>query len=243
MAVVAVTQFCAIIPDKGDNKMRKLFIAVCMLFLVAGGAQAYVANLYVGGSSNSVPLTNNTSPGGGSFDPSTLNGVSLPWVYCIGLNTSITIPGTYDKTWVDNTTGMVYDNGFNGGSLGLNQVPNAGQVAWLLTQYATGGADQTHQVALQAAIWHVIESVDLKTTSSAWSLYDSYLTALGSNTADTSNFLWLSPAKTGVYNPGTTDLYHYQALIPPNPVPIPPAFWLMGSGFLGLIAIRRRFKK
>ena len=28
-----------------------------------------------------------------------------------------------------------------------------------------------------------------------------------------------------------------------NPVPIPPAAWLLGSGLIGLVAIRRRFKK
>jgi len=32
-------------------------------------------------------------------------------------------------------------------------------------------------------------------------------------------------------------------LTPTNPVPIPPAAWLLGSGLIGLVAVRRRFKK
>ena len=28
-----------------------------------------------------------------------------------------------------------------------------------------------------------------------------------------------------------------------NPVPIPPAFWLLGSGLLGIVGVRRRFKR
>jgi hypothetical protein len=49
MAIVAVTLSWPIIAEKGVNKMRKVvFFTVCMLFLLAGGAQA--SYLYLGGS-------------------------------------------------------------------------------------------------------------------------------------------------------------------------------------------------
>ena len=78
----------------------------------------------------------------------------------------------------------------------------------------------------------MIESI---LTINQYNRYTAYLNALGdNNTGNVSNFLWISPGKTA-------DTLTYQGLV--APVPVPATFWLLGSGLLGLVAIRRRFKK
>jgi hypothetical protein len=215
--------------ERRDDMIKRAFwgpiVLGVFLLLFASRAQAdFSADLYLGADFNWIPLTSGTL-GGGSIGPSTLNGVALPWVYCIGRVTTVYVPGDYGQTYVNTTTGMVYDNQF-GPANSLNQVFNAPQVAFLLATYAGKGEDQ---VALQAAIWHVIDpTVSLSNTSGSYADYLAYLTGVGSG--DPSQFEWLSP---GI---GTQ---YYQGLI--TAVPIPAAVWLLGSGLLGLVG-RRRFR-
>ncbi|MGD0237636.1 MAG: VPLPA-CTERM sorting domain-containing protein [Syntrophorhabdales bacterium] len=232
--------------------MRKVFLfAVCMLLLVAGGARADL--LYLGPDFSS-PIygyengsSTLTSVGGGSIDPSTLNGNPLPWVYCVGLFTTVGVPGTYNNTGV--TT-----NGYVNGAL----VNNAGAIAWLLANYAQSGQGGA-QIALQAAIWSVEYPVGgggqtyaFDTTTGSGQMnstasisdYESIMSAvIGSGTlvnpqesGTISNYAWLSPGITG-------DSTLYQGLVTQSPVPIPAAVWLLGSGLIGLAGIRRRFTK
>jgi len=49
-----------------------------------------------------------------------------------------------------------------------------------------------------------------------------------------------------IYNTSLTELYLTASIGPlaaTNPVPVPPTVWLLGSGLVGLAAIRRRMKK
>jgi len=49
-----------------------------------------------------------------------------------------------------------------------------------------------------------------------------------------------------IYNPSLTNFYLTASIGPlaaTNPVPIPPPVWLLGSGLVGLVAIRRKFRK
>lgn len=233
--------------------MKKvLFLAVCVLFLAAGAAQAdslYLSNSYNG----AIPLDLNGTPwesaGGGSLQGATLNGASLPWVYCVGLTTIVYVPGTYDQTYV-NTAGQVYDNDF-GPATSLHNVPAAGQVAWLLSNYANGATTAVEQVALQAAIWHVISAapgggyqslggiVSLDSSSSAYGnsttpgTYEYDLAQLGANTGTISNFYWMTPGQ------GSPVAYS-QGLV--APVPLPPSLLLLAPGLLGLVGMRKRVK-
>jgi hypothetical protein len=224
--------------------MRKVLIFTALLvFLLAGLAQAdFTGDLNLGGTFNSVPIMvdgKSVTEGGGSIITSYLNGTALPWVYCIGMDTVVYVPSDYNQTYVNTTTGKVYDNGF-GGLHDLNQVANAGQVAWLLASYAN--SPTVDQVALQAAIWHVINPghIGLDTTSAGDPYradYNAYLTALGSNTGDTTQFLWMSPANGTLDDDG--GLHHYQGLV--TQVPIPGAVWLLGSGLAALLGLRRKY--
>src|SRR5208337_600395 len=111
-----------------------------MLFLVAGLAQA--DTLVLGGSYTHgiVMDTDGTytfsggatqsTVGGGSIDPSTLNGVALPYVYCIDLFTQINVPGTYNA--IVTTNGTIYSNSSTLPGLVFSAAP---QIAWLLSTY------------------------------------------------------------------------------------------------------------
>ena len=118
---------------------------------------ATCGSLALGGTYNTFTIDENGSPagsvGGGSILPSSLNGVSLAWVYCVGLFTDVGVPATYDDTPVSSTA-MVY--GMLPGSNAVTQVNNAKAIAFLLGNFATAAiGNATAQEALQAAIWTV----------------------------------------------------------------------------------------
>jgi hypothetical protein len=49
---------------------------------------------------------------------------------------------------------------------------------------------------------------------------------------------WVDQGGTNLYNPFYIDNFEYNA-----PVPIPSAVWLLGSGLISIVGIRRKFKK
>ena len=203
---------------------RKLITLMTLaMAIVLGSGIALADDLYVGGSYNWVPLTTGTY-GGGSINTSYLNGVAQPWVYCVDLYIDITVPGDYNNTTVTNN-GMVH------GAM----VTNAGQVAWLLDQYANSNiGNTTGQIALQAAIWHEIFGVDLSSTSSSYADYTYYLSKLGSNTASVATINWFSP---GINGDNTT----YQGLV--GHVPDGGmTLMLLGGTLVCVGTLRRKFR-
>ena len=109
-------------------------------------------------------------------------------MYCLNLNLDIPVGTTYANT-------IVTTNGVIGGTPGYS-VANAGQIAWLLTNYGTGGQG-ANAYALQVAIWHEEDSAvtinTLQSTAQEVSLYNGYLASLGGNTGNVSDFLWITP--------------------------------------------------
>lgn len=205
------------------NKLKNvvLVVMVCLLFITS--ANADILNL--GGSfTNPIYVTidgNQTSVGGGSIDISYLNNEQLRYVYCLDINTIIYAPGTYNNTIVS-TDGTIYGK----------KLASAGQISWLLNNYG----NQQNDYALQVAIWHLINpsvTIDpVKSNPNDVLLYNQYITSIGNNISDSSDFLWLSPMITGSNT-------KYQGLVV-SKTPIPPSLFLLFSGLLGVFALRRK---
>jgi len=208
------------------------FLASLVSFLPLN---AQADTLYMGTSYNIIDYTYNSTTytgnrGGGSFDVSKLNDVVLPYLYCVDLNSTITLGTTYNDTVV-RTDGYV-KNGY---------VNNASQVAFLLFAYANDASGTAYkEAALQAAIWEVIygDNFTLASTNSTdiKNQYDSYIKGIG--THNVAAFRWITP-QTG------TTMYQGQVTGGGSGenVPIPPTAWLLGAGLVGLIGLRRKFQK
>jgi hypothetical protein len=214
--------------ERRKKKMKKvLFLTVCMVFLLAGLANATMVDLYVGPNYSIVQGIYNGNPvkwGGGSFDVSKVDGAPLSYLYCVDIGHDISVPGDYNNT----------DETMDGKIFGV-AVNNADQVAWLLMTYASANPDEA---ALQAAIWHVIYpnfSINpAKVSATELADYNAYLTGVGS--ASVTDFLWFSPQIIG-------NRTEFQGVVGRLPLPEPASVLLLGLGLIGLGSIRRKFRK
>ncbi len=191
----------------------KVWSAVAALALLASAVsenQARADDLQLGGNYNAFSWTLNTgsfsasNEGGGSISPSYLNGVALPWVYCIDIPDNVDVPGDYSHTTVT-TNGTAWfgsHNPWTGGTAGVytagGSATIAGQIAWILDHYANSASTPAEQEAVQAAIWKVeYGSAFTVQDSGVNTAMNAILTALGSNTDAVSNIFWLSPNGSG----------------------------------------------
>ncbi|MGO9270525.1 MAG: Cys-Gln thioester bond-forming surface protein [Terriglobia bacterium] len=207
-------------------RTRYLWILALAVMLGGGAARADTGNLSIGGTFNYVP-TSVGDEGGGSVTVSTLNGVTLNWLYCVDLNDVVYVPGTYNNTTIT-SNGMANENG------AFQTVNNAGEVAWLLDHYAnSANGDTNAEVALQAAIWNVIYGVGLNPSSVYYNStigtdYNNDLNGLGS--APLSTVLWISPGD------GSGTIYQGLAgSVPDGGLTL----MLLGGALVGLEALRR----
>jgi hypothetical protein len=156
-----------------------------------------------------------------------LDGIPLPFMYCVELFTDINVPGSYSADL--STTGVIH-----GGS-----IANAGQIAWLVTHIAPTATTQDQQEGLQAAIWQQVYGSDFSvnqagTGAGIYANYLADLAALGSNTAPVSSVLWISP-----YN-GDGSWAQGQVSAFSTPVPEPATIALLGLGACCVVGLRLR---
>ena len=215
---------------------RVLLLAVCMMLLSAGLAQAVNTITFGGNYSYPIDMTGPVGyrHAGGSIDTSYLNGSQLAYLYRVNVDLSVEEPVGYELIDV-NTSGLIYGNPIN----------NANQVAWLLTHYGVSGQGDQPK-ALQASIWHVFDANYALDTGSAnnatfVTLYNNMLADLAANYDPSvnliGNYYWITL--------GTLDskrqLVNVHCLV--APVPIPSAMVLLGSGLAGLVGIGRFRRK
>ena len=173
------------------NLTSLVWIAALAVVLGLGSARAD-SNLYVGSSfSTGIVMNENgtlVSEAGGSIDPSfILNGVQLPFLYCVDIPDNVYVGQTYGNTTVTGDGHVDWDG------TALAVLPNAGKVAWLIDNHGVDGVNTPAAMGLQAAIWHVIYgyTLDLSTGAAAVAAYDNDLTGLSSAALD--SVMWISP--------------------------------------------------
>ena len=231
------------------NSGFKVWTAVAVLGLLASLAcenRARADDLYLGGTYNSFDwqLTQTVgsgttiiaqNEGGGSISPSTLNGVALPWVYCIDIPDNVGVPADYNTTAARFNGMAAYSSGnLWPGTPGLTyaggSAPIAGQIAYILDNFAnaanvgkTSQVVKLQQEAVQAAIWTLIYNNNPLTPTISFTVTDStvataagnILTAAAGQTASLSSVVWLSPNGNGLNGAASPDSTGspYQALV------------------------------
>jgi hypothetical protein len=190
--------------------------------------------------------------GAGNIHPDTISQTSLPYMYCVDIIHDIFVPGQY-LALVDNTGYIVNDVPPSSGAMttvvdGQTVLANAGNIAWLMTNYAASATTIDQQLALQAAIWHEVYGTNFQlavnpVSNSAGtptsddntvnSLYASYISLAYTHTAPVGSVLWINPNQRWDGSQWVSGAYQAQVGLV-NPV---PGTLTMSSIFLGMIGI------
>ncbi len=182
--------------------------------------------------------------GGGNIGPGgSLDGTPLIAAYCVDLFNPVYTSSTY-------TTSMVTTDGTVFG----NPVANAGSVAWLITNFGATATTPDEENALQGAIWRTLygsnfevdgaDNAKAGNTSGMISAYQSYITALGANTAPVSSVDWISPAGGPPLPQGYTIAQGLVGLrAGASAAPEPGTLALLALGPIAGVAARRRRSK
>ncbi len=225
--------------------MKKLFILCACMFLLSG-AQALASTLTIDGTGfggTSTLTSPNTWGGEIKVTPDGIPGVldlQQFTTFCLERGEDVKPGVTYDAV-----VNIGAEEGGLGGQdpAGGNFDPLSPQTAWLYNQYLDLGfdfipfdasvSDNTKGKLFQEAVWALEDELDAS--------------SLGSNEFYEAALLspWENIGNIRVLNLTLTDendaIIHHQDLLV-RAVPIPGAVWLLGSGLLGLVGFRRRFR-
>lgn len=246
--------------------MKRSILCLVALFATAGFARADLLAVS-GGTGDGVNVGSGTGIDqgtvfGGDGSGATLNGVSLPWLYCVDLTHTVTVGGNYSASIVLTNGTVNNGDGPYSGLVGGSTVA-ADRIAYLLLNFA--GADQGNtlkQAELQSAIWTVeygvggnnvsgfgITSINgnsgtgsgtpIAAALALVSLADGAVT-----TGDRNLVRWLTPANSSDFDSNGNQIAFNQGLVTglTTATPEPSTFLIAGLGSLGFMgyAARRR---
>lgn len=224
-----------------------------------------------------------TGVGAGNFNPNTLAGEPLPYMYCVDILHTINAPGVYSAQV--NTIGYIVNDvsspgadttpianpsqtpgamnppstsAPNSNTYGTATLANAGDIGYLMVNFAPTAANNNQELALQAAIWSQVYGSEF-VLNEAWYLqpsnntngknyaevvtyYDYYLSSIpnGSNSGYIDDVLWINPytstSKTNKHGVTTYTYTYRQGQVGYVPTPLPGSL-AMALSCLGPVAV------
>ena len=134
----------------------------------------------------------------------------------------------------DDGNGGLYD--FYTITSDLTNYATLSKAAWIADNWTRWGSDDATKVEAQKAVWQIMGVMNEVGTSGTD--YAIYLAANNISNYTTERWYYaLSPSSTA-----PTGTNYQDFLTPVTPTPIPTALWLLGTGLLGLVGLRRKFK-
>ena len=165
---------------------------------------------------------------GGLFTITNTDTLAVTESFCIELNEHI-----YQNDFVSSISGSAVAGGRGGGS----PDPISSATDWLFANFSIGNNLYQNHGALQIAFW-ILEDEVTVTEANSWfnagllSTANNYVAAALTHSTGSYGTQVLNLADFAG-NPHQSQLVH-------NPVPVPPAILLLGSGLIGLLTVRRR---
>ena len=220
---------------KGDKIMKALFRFVAITVVLFLSAVPALADSWNVGNGISYTLSNTVATPygtGGLFTLTNDNTGAVSPSFCLELDEYI-----YNTDVIGSITTYAVNGGRNVTGVGSDPISSA--TDWLYAQFSTGNALYQNARALQIAFW-LLEEEMTAAEASSWATTYSWGTAL--TTANS----YIADATPNMGSYGTMVLNLQDAAGNPHqsqlyrPVPVPPAIWLLGSGLIGLLTVRRR---
>ena len=221
--------------DKEVTGMKKCFgilmvtLATAILMVAPAAADSWnVGDQITYTLSNPVGTL---SGSGGLFTITNSDTNAVTRSFCIELNEHI-----YQNDFVAGVSGTAVDGGRGGGS----PDPISAATDWLFAQFSTGISSYQDTRALQIAFW-LMEQEMTPEEATSWASTYSWGSALGT----ANSYIAAASGADGYYGTRVLNLADaagkpHQSQLVHNPVPVPPAILLLGSGLIGLLTVRRR---